>query len=113
MADEPHASVTRQELSDALAAGPRRRPTTLINAAPADAPAWDWDAELAPGERLELHELRQVVAEQRTALDALTAGRDAAEARERELRLALRTLAAAGLWQRRGVVAELERDGLI
>jgi hypothetical protein len=113
MADEPHPSVTRQELSDALAAGPRRRPTTLINAAPVDAPAWDWDAELAPGERLELHELRQVVTEQRAALETLTHERDAAETRERELRLALRSLAAAGLWRRRAVLAEIERAGLL
>jgi hypothetical protein len=108
----PH-SVTRDDLRDALASRSQRRPTSLLNAAPAEAPAWEWDAELPAGERLELHELRALVAEQREQLEALTAGHEAAERRERELTGALAELAGAGPFGRRRVVASLRSRGLV
>jgi hypothetical protein len=113
MADVTPQSVTRQDLRDALASGPGRRPTSLLNASPADAPAWDWDGELNPGERLELHELRQLTAEQRDHLEELTAGQEAAAVREGELKSALERLAAAGPFARRAVLAELRRTNLV
>jgi hypothetical protein len=113
MADESHKTVTRQDLSNALASGGRRQPTTLMNAAPLDAPAWNWDSELATGEHLELQELRQLTGEQRERLDELTESCAALEVRERELREALSRLAAAGVFGRRPVVADLRRRGLL
>ena len=114
MGDQQHNSVTRQDLSDALAVGARRRPSTLMNAAPKPSrPAWDWDTELGPGERLELHELRQVVAEQRAELEGLDAARKAADGRAQGLHAALERLAAAGPFRRRAVIAELRDCGLL
>jgi hypothetical protein len=114
MADVTPQSVTRQDLRDALATGPGRRPTSLFNATPAETPAWDWDgAELGAGERLELHELRQLSTEQREHIDELTTAKEAAEAREQALRSGLRRLANASPIGRRRVIADLRRTDLL
>jgi hypothetical protein len=120
MADVTPQSVTRQDLRDALASGPGRRPTSLLNAAPVEttpvetAPAWDWDGgELGAGEQLELHELRQLAAEQREHIEEVSTAKDAAEARERELRAGLQQLAGAGPFRRGRVIADLRGHGLL
>jgi hypothetical protein len=115
MADVTPQSVTRQDLRDALASGPGRRPTSLFNAAPVEpAPAWDWDGgELGAGEQLELHELRQLAAEQREHIEELTSAREAAEARERELRTGLQQLASASPFRRGRVIAGLRKLDLL
>src|SRR4051794_15902485 len=115
MADATPNSVTRDDLRDALSSRGRKRPTSLLAAepAPAQAPAWEWDAALPAGERLELDELRQVVAEQREHLDRLTAAEEAAAVRERELRDALYELADAGIFARRRVLASLRSRGVL
>jgi hypothetical protein len=114
MADVTPQSVTRQDLRDALATGPGRRPTSLLNATPAETPAWDWDgAELGAGERLELHELRQLSAEQREHIEELTTAKESAEARERELRTGLQRLAKASAIGRRRVIADLRKLDLL
>jgi uncharacterized protein involved in exopolysaccharide biosynthesis len=113
MTDDSHKSVTQQDLREALAPRAARQPTSLMQAAPVEERAWDWDAELAAGERLELHELRQVVAEQREELERLIAADEAAAAREGELRDALAKLASAGPFGRRRVLGELRSCGLL
>jgi hypothetical protein len=114
MADETPQSVTRQDLRDALASGPGRRPTSLFTASPVDAPAWDWDGgELGAGEALELHELRQLAIEQRQHIEELTTAKEAAELRERELRTGLARLAEASPLGRRRVLADLRRVDLL
>ena len=102
MADATHPSVTRDDLRQALTPRGAKRPAT-----------WSWDAELGASERLELAEMRQVVDEQRKHLDELTEAAQAAKAREHELREALSRLAAAGVFGRRKVLAELREAGIL
>jgi hypothetical protein len=113
MADATPPSVTRDDLREALAPRAGRRPSRLLGSVPEESPAWEWDADLATGDRLELEELRQVVGEQREHLERAEAAREAAAAREEELRAALAELAGAGILARRGVVAELRARGLV
>lgn len=117
MADAPpQNSVTRDDLRDALAAGPRRRPTGLLSPRREESdaqPAWDWDAAPSAADQLELEELRQVTAEQRRHIDQLVAAQEQAAATEHELRSALSELAGAGVFGRRAVVTSLRRRGLI
>jgi DNA-binding transcriptional MocR family regulator len=113
MADATPNSVTRDDLRDALSTRGRKRPTSLLSSEPSPAPAWEWDAGMPAGERLELDELRQVVAEQREHLETLTAAQESAAEREHELREALAELAGAGMLARRALVAELRASGLV
>ena len=113
MADATPNSVTRDDLRDALSTRGRKRPTSLLSSEPSPAPAWEWDAGMPTAERLELDELRQVVAEQREHLEALNAAQESASEREEELRDALAELAGAGVFARRGVIASLQARGLV
>jgi hypothetical protein len=113
MTDDLHKSVTQDDLRNALASGTGRAPTTLLNAAPVEAPAWEWDSGLNAGERLELEELRQLTGEQRERLEELTVVEAATAERAEQLQEALRRLAGTGAFRRGAVVAELRRAGLI
>jgi hypothetical protein len=117
MADAPlQNSVTRDDLRDALAAGPRRRPTGLLSPRREEResePAWDWDAAPSAADQLELDELRGVTAEQRRHIEQLVAARDVAAQTERELRAALAELATASIFRRRAIVTGLRSRGLI
>jgi hypothetical protein len=113
MTDDLHKSVTRDDLRNALASGTGRAPTNLLSAAPAEAPAWEWDSGLNAGERLELEELRQLTDEQRERLEELTVLEAAAAERADQLQEALRRLATTGAFKRGAVIAELRRAGLL
>ena len=101
---EPH--VSGQELREALAQNGRTRPNPLMASAP---PAWEWTTD----EQAELEELRESEAELRTEVDRLRGAAADGRAREKELRDALRLLAAVRPWQKRTVVAELAGRGLL
>ena len=113
MADATPNSVTRDDLRDALSTRGRKRPTSLLSSEPSPAPAWEWDAGMPTADRLELDELRQVVAEQREHLERLNAAQESAAEREEELRDALSELAGAGLFARHRVLASLRSRGLV
>jgi hypothetical protein len=102
--NEPH--VSGQELRAALAQNGRSRPNPLMADGP---PAWEWTTD----EQVELVELRATVATLQDQVGELRDAVDAGRARERELRDALRQLAGAGPWKRRGVLAELGARGLV
>ena len=101
---EPH--VSGQELRAALAQGGRSRPNPLMASEP---PAWEWTTD----EQAELEELRASTAELESQIERLRGAAADARAREHEVRKALRYLADARPWQRRGVVAELAGRGLL
>jgi hypothetical protein len=101
---EPH--VSGQELREALAQNGRSRPNPLMASA---RPAWEWTTD----EQAELEELRESEAELRTEVDRLRGAAADGRAREKELRDALRLLAAVRPWQKRTVVAELAGRGLL
>jgi hypothetical protein len=102
---EPH--VSGQELREALAQRGRTRPNPLM--ASSEAPAWEWTTD----EQAELEQLRESEAELRTEVDRLRGVAADGKAREKELRDALRDLAATRPWQRRAVMAELTARGLL
>ena len=102
---EPH--VSGQELREALAQRGRSRPNPLM--ASSEPPAWEWTTD----EQAELEQLRESEAELRTEVDRLRGVAADGRAREKELRDALRLLAATRPWQRRTVVAELAGRGLL
>jgi cell division protein FtsB len=102
---EPH--VSGQELRAALAQNSRSRPNPLM--ASSEAPAWEWTTD----EQAELEQLRESTAELESQIERLRGVAHDARAREKEVRDALRVLAAAGPWQRRRVVADLAARGLV
>lgn len=102
---EPH--VSGHELRAALTQHGRSRPNPLMTADPP--PAWEWTTD----EQAELEELRESEAELRTEVDRLRGAAADGRAREKELRDALRLLAAVRPWQKRTVVAELAGRGLL
>jgi cell division protein FtsB len=95
---EPH--VSGQELRAALAQKSRSRPNPLMAQAE---PVWEWTTD----EQAELEELRETNAELERQIDRLRSAAADARAGEHEARRALRQLADARPWQRRGVVADL------
>jgi hypothetical protein len=101
---EPH--VSGQELREALAQNGRSRPNPVMTSAP---PAWEWTTD----EQVELDELRQCTAELESQVERLRGIVQDAHAREKEVRDALRRLAAARPWKKRAVVAELAGRGLL
>jgi cell division protein FtsB len=101
---EPH--VSGQELREALAQQGRSRPNPLMASAP---PAWEWTTD----EQAELEQLRESTAELESQVERLRGVAHDARAREKEVRDALRRLAAAKPWQRRAIVAELGERGLL
>lgn len=101
---EPH--VSGQELREALAQNGRSRPNPLMASAP---PAWEWTTD----EQAELEQLRECAAELESQVERLRGVAHDARAREKEVRVALRRLAAAKPWQRRAVVADLGGRGLL
>jgi hypothetical protein len=101
---EPHVSA--QDLRAALTKNGRSRPNPLMAEAP---PAWEWTTD----EQVELERLRESCAALQAQVDELRAEAEVARRREHELRGALRRLAAARLWHRRGVVTELSAGGLL
>jgi hypothetical protein len=101
---EPH--VSGQELRAALAQNGRSRPNPLMASEP---PAWEWTTD----EQAELDELRESVAQLEEQVALLRGDAADAKARERELRTALRRLAEARPWHRRGLVSELAGRGLL
>jgi hypothetical protein len=101
---EPH--VSGQELREALAQNGRSRPNPLMASAP---PAWEWTTD----EQAELEQLRESEAELRNEVDRLRGVAADGRAREMELRDALKVLASVRPWQRRAVVADLTRRGLL
>ena len=101
---EPH--VSGQELRAALAQKSRSRPNPLMAS---DPPAWEWTTD----EQAELDELRESAAELESQNERLRDVVADARAREKEVREALRRLAAAKPWQRRAVLAELSGRGLL
>jgi hypothetical protein len=102
---EPH--VSGQELREALAQNGRSRPNPLM--ASSDTPAWEWTTD----EQAELEQLRESTAELESQIERLRGVAHDARASEKEVRGALRRLAAAKPWQRRAVVAELHGRGLL
>jgi hypothetical protein len=102
---EPH--VSGQELREALAQHGRSRPNPVM--ASSEPPAWEWTTD----EQAELEELRETTAELQNEIDRLRGVATDGRAREKELRDALRQLAATRAWQRRAVLAELAGRGLI
>jgi hypothetical protein len=102
---EPH--VSGHELRAALAQNGRSRPNPLMTADPP--PAWEWTTD----EQVELEQLRETAAELENEIDRLRGVAADGRAREKELRDALRQLAATRPWQRRAVMAELAGRGLI
>jgi chromosome segregation ATPase len=101
---EPH--VSGQELRAALAPAGRSRPNPLMTT---ESPAWEWTTD----EQAELEELRSSNAELEEQIERLRGTAADARAREHEVRQALRRLADARPWQRRGLVAELAGRGLL
>ena len=101
---EPH--VSGQELRAALAPNGRSRPNPLMASPP---PAWEWTTD----EQVELEELRAATAELEEEVQQLRGAAADARAREHAAREALRELAHARPWHRRGVVAELAGRGLL
>jgi hypothetical protein len=101
---EPH--VSGQELREALAQRGRSRPNPLMAS---EAPAWEWTTD----EQAELEQLRESKAELENEVERLRGVAADGRAREKELRDALRLLAAARPWQRRTVVADLAGRGLL
>jgi hypothetical protein len=101
---EPH--VSGQELREALAQNGRSRPNPLMASAP---PAWEWTTD----EQAELEQLRDTTAELEGQVERLRGVAHDARAREKEVRTALLRLAAAKPWQRRAVVTELTRRGML
>ena len=102
---EPH--VSGQELRAALAGSGSSRPNPLM--ASSEAPAWEWTTD----EQAELEELRASTAELESQIEQLRGTAADARAREHEVRQALRRLAEARPWQRRGVLTELAARGLL
>jgi hypothetical protein len=102
---EPH--VSGQELRAALAQNGRSRPNPLM--ASSEPPAWEWTTD----EQAELEQLRESTAELESQVERLRGVAHDARAREKEVRDALRMLAAAKPWQRRAVVADLGARGLL
>jgi hypothetical protein len=101
---EPH--VSGQELREALAQNGRSRPNPLMASAP---PAWEWTTD----EQAELEQLRESTAELESQIERLRGVAHDARASEKEVRHALRRLAAARPWQRRALVNELADRGLL
>jgi hypothetical protein len=104
---EPH--VSGQELREALAQHGRTRPNPLMATSEPEAPAWEWTTD----EQAELEQLRESTAELESQIERLRGVAHDARASEKEVRGALRRLAAAKPWQRRAVVAELHGRGLL
>jgi hypothetical protein len=102
---EPH--VSGQELRAALAQNGRSRPNPLM--ASSEPPAWEWTTD----EQAELEQLRESTAELESQVERLRGVAHDARAREKEVRDALRMLAAAKPWQRRAVIADLGARGLL
>jgi hypothetical protein len=101
---EPH--VSGQELREALAQNGRSRPNPVMASAP---PAWEWTTD----EQAELEQLREATAELESQIERLRGVAHDARASEKEVRVALRRLAAAKPWQRRAVITELGGRGLL
>jgi hypothetical protein len=101
---EPH--VSGHELRAALAQNGRSRPNPLMAQA---TPAWEWTTD----EQAELEELRASTAELESQVERLRGVAADARAGEHEAREALRRLADARPWQKRGVIAELAGRGLL
>jgi hypothetical protein len=72
-------------------------------------PVWEWTTD----EQAEVQELRASLAELETEMERIRVYATDARARENEARRALRRLAEARPWQRRGVVSELSGRGLL
>jgi len=110
----PDPEVSRQELRSTLAGSgtrPRRQPARPRAYEHGAVPAWDWSAdELSAAER---DELRAAVSALRERVAELERAATRAQERERELRDALRKLAAAGLRRRRRLTGELRDRGLL
>jgi hypothetical protein len=102
---EPH--VSGQELRAALAQQGRSRPNPLM--ASSEAPAWEWTTD----EQAELEQLRESTAELESQVERLRGVAHDARASEKEVRSALRRLAAAKPWQRRALLSELGGRGLL
>jgi hypothetical protein len=102
---EPH--VSGQELRAALAQNGRSRPNPLM--ASSEAPAWEWTTD----EQAELEQLRESTAELESQVERLRGVAHDARASEKEVRVALRRLAAAKPWQRRALISELGGRGLV
>ena len=109
-----HPEVTRKDVR----AAPGRngsRARSLPARARADnraaAPAWDWSADELSVD--DLAELRAGVSALRELVAELERAAARTRERERELRDALRKLAAAGLWQRRRLTRELRGQRLL
>ena len=101
---EPH--VSGQELRAALTPNGRSRPNPLMAS---QSPAWEWTTD----EQVEVEQLRASTAELEQEVQQLRTVAADARAREYEAREALRQLADARPWHRRGVVAELAGRGLL
>jgi prefoldin subunit 5 len=78
-------------------------------AASSEASASEWTTD----EQAELEQLRESTAELESQVERLRGVAHDARAREKEVRDALRWLAAAKPWQRRAVLAELGGRGLL
>jgi hypothetical protein len=76
---------------------------------PGRAPAWEWTTD----EQAEVQELRASLAELESEMERIRVYATDARARENEARRALRRLAEAKPWERRGVVSELAGRGLL
>jgi hypothetical protein len=106
-----HPEVTRRDVR----AAPGRNGSRARSRARADdraaAPAWDWSADEFSVD--ELAELRAGVSALRELVAELERAAARTRERERELRDALRKLAAAGLWERRRLTRELRGQRLL
>jgi hypothetical protein len=100
---EPHVSA--QELRQALAHNGSSRPNPVVTSSP----AWEWTTD----EQVEIEELRASAAELESQVERWRDLAHEARRRERDVRDALGELAAAKLWHRRAVVADLVRRGLL
>jgi len=75
--------------------------------------AWDWGVELRDEERSELELLRSSVAQLRTQLDQSQEALRGCRQRHQDARQALRQLAEARPWRRRGVRTALRERQLL
>jgi hypothetical protein len=100
---EPHVSA--QDLREALAHNGSSRPNPVVTSTP----AWEWTTD----EQIEIEALRKSAAELESQVERWRELAHEARRREREIRDGLAELAAAKLWHRRAVVADLVRRGLL
>ena len=100
---EPHVSAP--ELRQALAHNGSSRPNPVVTSPP----AWEWTTD----EQVEIEELRASAAELESQVERWRDLAHEARRREREVRDGLAELAAAKLWHRRTVLADLSRRGLL